>query len=467
MNKKMNQKMNNKMKKEYDDIGLLQTKNMRINKNYTYDKNCKLDNWTFKTGIPSSSAGVNDLYIVENKYNGIQAIMKTHIGSIDVKSSKSEYELQTHENDLNEELIYNLTTNFVLSQNSPNFVMKLDSGHKCSFEDLCSFLSDDGTCNGKLTQRIIRNYLYIFCKSRNRPALQAEQKIPNELIKWCDKQTVPRDVLSIGDDFYRIEFGRLMKIKGNEDYIKNMSDTNKFKFYENMIKIGARYGYIVLEKITGKTLDSINLSSLKREEFFTLLFILTYNISLLSIHGVSHNDLHFGNIFMDTPRKDETRVMKYVLPNGEAIIINNVKGLVPRFFDYDRSSIYGRVNIANKYNTFSSTRDYVQLMSNILNGTGKKYVDEIKKIFVLSEYQNSIDMNIFKDPNDFTARDKYGTSQGIEYEMFKNQSYINPVGIIMEKLTAYILSNNLSFSEQYFKENVPDVKLRAKNTFVF
>ena len=423
--------------------------------------NCKLDNWKFVKGLSSSSAGVNDIYVVKSKKGDITGIMKTHIGrvNINVTGPTINKKVVAHENDIVEEMVYNLTTNFVIEGMSPNFVMKLDSGHGCKFENLCTLLGDSKKCTEDLKNRIIRNYMYMFCKSGGRPSITTNGKIPNQLFDWCRTTLTDKTIINIGGNYYEDDGEELDRIKRGA-LIERTGNGDLKMIFDRLITFNATYGYIVLETINAKTLDDYNLKSLSDKEFWSLVFILMYNITLLSSHGVSHNDLHFGNIFMDDRRKDETDTMSYTFKNsdGKSITqyIKNPRGKVPRIFDYDRSSVYGHVNVSNKYNTFSNSRDAVQLFSGLIARSNNSLLGD-----AFLKYPQ--DINMFRDKSQFTARDKDGTTQGIEFEMNKLQVRVETNEDILQNI--YFILDDIDGRTQRESFKSLDKKQQKDNSF--
>jgi hypothetical protein len=85
---------------------------------------------------------------------------------------------------------------------------------------------------------------------------------------------------------------------------------------------------IVLEKGRGKPLESIK-NSLSPRAMLEIIFQLGYSLREMNIHGLRHNDMHLGNVWIDTI---STKVA-YRTPYGTFVMAPRVK-----IFDFDHSA---------------------------------------------------------------------------------------------------------------------------------
>lgn len=95
---------------------------------------------------------------------------------------------------------------------------------------------------------------------------------------------------------------------------------------------------LIISKSSGKTLlDYIGIYTvITLNDKFNILFQILYTLKCFEKIGLSHNDLHFGNIFIDELETPEERI--YYISNDECVKIK-IKYDV-KIFDFDRGSIY-------------------------------------------------------------------------------------------------------------------------------
>ena len=108
-------------------------------------------------------------------------------------------------------------------------------------------------------------------------------------------------------------------------------------------------GYIMTEMsdmytFSDYTIDNISKTNTNKIfEYAQYLFIIIYNIYLLSLEGIVHNDLHLNNIFLDTNNSDELKGKLYVYDRDKPpIYIKTNK--TPRIYDFDRAYKQGKNN---------------------------------------------------------------------------------------------------------------------------
>ncbi len=331
--------------------------------------NCNLIyNWEFEKGFSANSAGTNDIYLVRNRETGLQSIMKTHLDSMVVDSEEKEF--LTHSKDRMEEYVYRITSEFVFNKISPNFVLYYDSGHDCDFDTLCKFVGK-GECTKDIKGRLIRNLAYLLCSSGGRPSIDTGNNIiDNKLQMRCRQQFINRIGVLSNDG------SKVYSQTGNRINTQSIYSTPfDIKGLRNILKLDTKFGYIALENIEGTTLQELFSKNTIGDNMIDVVTTLLYNVNLLSEYGISHNDLHLGNIMVTKkPRRDELRYQIYanVYENNESgeyeiniFVIDNDAGFL-RIFDYDRSTIYGLVNKGtNKYFTYDKRRDLIILACSI------------------------------------------------------------------------------------------------------
>ena len=356
--------------------------------------NCNLTyNWEFEKGFSANSAGTNDIYLVRNRETGLKSIMKIHLDSMVVDSEDKEF--LTHSKDRMEEYVYRITSEFVFNRISPNFVLYYDSGHSCDFQTLCKFVGK-GECTKDVKGRLIRNLAYLLCSSGGRPSIDTgDNIIDNKLQMRCRQQFINRiGVLSSDGSTVYYNNGKQINTENIYSVPFNVNEVR------NILKLDTKFGYIALENIEGTTLQELFSQNKIGENMIDVVSILLYNVNILSEYGISHNDLHLGNVMVtQKPRKDELRYQVYanVYENKDTdesevnmFVIDNNAGFL-RIFDYDRSTIKGLVNKGtNKYFTYDKRRDLVMLACSIYKSAKNDSVTEglLSLIFEPISYKN-------------------------------------------------------------------------------
>lgn len=133
---------------------------------------------------------------------------------------------------------------------------------------------------------------------------------------------------------------KMCDIKGIESSLPAVQ-LSKFKIAKNSIEYQRFHmneaSILILEKSSGKTLhDYITGGKLDTNSLFNILFQVFYTLRCFEKVGLSHNDLHAKNIFIDELETPEKRV--YYISDDvwvEILVKYDIK-----IFDFDRSSIY-------------------------------------------------------------------------------------------------------------------------------
>ena len=126
--------------------------------------------------------------------------------------------------------------------------------------------------------------------------------------------------------------------------------------------------YLILQKIEGNTLRALVNTKVPRDEFIGILFQIVYTCELMARSGIVHNDLHAGNILVETIPK--TTLIYFI---DESTYVKFTTRYLVRFFDFDLSTSrsvtnpfidgymcdsYGVCNIPNdKFDLFTITAD--------------------------------------------------------------------------------------------------------------
>ena len=110
-----------------------------------------------------------------------------------------------------------------------------------------------------------------------------------------------------------------------------------------------RYADILKSK--SLTLTFILNNFLNKKIFFQLV----YTLAAFEQVGIQHNDLHLNNIMIETLEK-EISYVGYIISSKIMVFVRNVKFL-PRIYDYDRSSVFGKHSSKKKTNILNDMFD--------------------------------------------------------------------------------------------------------------
>ena len=405
-------------------------------------KSGNINDWTFIKGFPSSSAGLNDFYLVKN--NSVSGFMKTHLDTVKLPGKK--YPLYSHIRMDIEQAIYTLTNNFVIGGMSPNFTLMYDSGHRIPFKDMNKFITD-GKIN--IEAEFLRNYTYLFCRSTGRPSINTKGGVG--VTDFCKNVFADKSYVRLNNNIYQIRMDFLKPVAK----IEGTPSTGEIKKYlDSALKTDIDYGYIVLENMETAKLNFTKMSS---KEFWSYVYSMVYSIALLAKYGVSHNDLHLGNTAMATRRPNELKKMLYEY-KGKKVLVENYDNVIPRIFDYDRSAIYDMPNTdVRKFQEFSSPRDLMMFYCSLMASAPSAYKNDITKMFL-----NTPDMGgkIIKD-----GTGNAYTVGGIEtaYKAFNNLPYMNDYDTVIKGLSGKLTSGKDAVD--IFEKQTSDKNMLKINVF--
>ena len=256
--------------------------------------------------LESNSASRTDTYILNFKdgvtFNNIpvnKGFMKIYLNMND--NSNLDYEAR----------IYSEITNKILLLNiNPGFVLNYAYVKGCTLDNILSMFKGLKDKNNKeLTNEIIklhfiRNMCYTTNETANRPALNND--------KHSSKFTIEGDEL---EDINKC--------------IKNGSITS--------IRNNYKYNYMINEAMkmdSTKTLSDI-LQNIKNDNdyvLYQLLFLISTSLYALFLSKVTHNDLHEGNIYIETLRTEVYQI--YYINDNQYVIKTKYK---IKIYDYDMS----------------------------------------------------------------------------------------------------------------------------------
>lgn len=136
------------------------------------------------------------------------------------------------------------------------------------------------------------------------------------------------------------------------------------------------------------------LKTAKRAEIMSVLFQFVYTFSCMNVIKMTHNDLHFGNIFIEKIKNNSYDQYKFKLPNGKysKAYVNNKYRL--KIIDLDGAHKLYRSNVKSIFRP--------RILSKQIGSTSKykfnKRMDTLKLLKHLSESTYKVDMKgILKD----------------------------------------------------------------------
>src|SRR5271156_5057251 len=110
---------------------------------------------------------------------------------------------------------------------------------------------------------------------------------------------------------------------------------------------------IILEKTTGNILKQ-EIEILKTNDQLLVIFQLLYTLQCFNNITLRHNDLHFGNVFVERKTREEYYY------NIDGKIINVDQNIITKIYDFDRSSIYSPAVSKNFETDLEYCKDYNQ-----------------------------------------------------------------------------------------------------------
>jgi hypothetical protein len=318
-------------------------------------------------GFTSNSASPTDTWSIIFKDNIVaknsfikDAFLKIFIDDEKVPELAAlNYELQIYRD---------IITNIMNKKICSNFVKYLDSGYRCSYNDLFNFLKNNTEYDGsmlsdeQISKNLNRN-IYIMSKGlRNRPSIQEDTKMPFKL---------------------------------------NSEDIRQIKTY--------KFNMILTENIKPPSLTLFewivqqnffkNPSEYILEEFWNILFQICYGCYCMSLSKLVHNDLHSGNIFIQNLKLPIEII--YIVNNIPVIIRTRYKAVI---YDFDRGYIKSRgknpINDGNncirgsQCNTYIENIDITKILCYVYGSlSNNRLQNQVLNIFsddisVLSELKN-------------------------------------------------------------------------------
>ena len=256
------------------------------------------------------------------------------------------HQLSTHD-------IFDISTVPILVEKTLTFFKTLEST-KCNTIEAgkCRLLFSDVTCFGKNSQsdtlcvfaqylvdnprsvmlKISKKFPYNYSNSLA-VELSIYMNLTNELL---DRYVTPHLVRAI-DCYSSTNLYEEIPLLAN----KMDATTIKSRLTKSGQGTGSNGSHIlVLERINGPTLNAYMEGETPQAQLDTVvvsvLFQITYTLYVFAIQGMRHNDIHFGNVFLD---RSDTEFLHYRV-RGRVFRVPTY-GICTKIYDYDHSSRSG------------------------------------------------------------------------------------------------------------------------------
>jgi hypothetical protein len=243
-------------------------------------------------GLASNSSSPSDTFIItladkRKMFVKLGVTPTAKLKSIVMKIDRDGEDTFDHMKALDYEgKVYGLVRKLIESNISSSFVYSYDYVSGIPYDDMIAFLSKG--FKTKVEERFSRSMWYILLRKRDRPAFGSvitkgsSKKIPSEILK------------------------------------------------------SITYDMLFTEIIEGKTMSSIlqrkMIPVLPNKEVFNLMFQVCVACYSMWLYGITHNDLHDGNVFFE--KLDKSKIILYKI-NGKSYYIETM--YVAKLFDFDRA----------------------------------------------------------------------------------------------------------------------------------
>lgn len=165
---------------------------------------------------------------------------------------------------------------------------------------------------------------------------------------------------------------------------------------------------LILKKSRGLTLGKATDGIQSSNDWYNILFQLLYTLRCFERIGLSHNDLHNHNIFIDILNPPVERVY-YISDNVWVKILVKYNVLI---YDFDRGSIYHpsvdrNFSLDKRYcdydqcNKYYSRKDLSSALSSCINSYTRSYIQQIMSLDYLT---NNIRKRVYRHLNTFTDK---------------------------------------------------------------
>ena len=244
----------------------------------------------------------------------------------------------------------------------------------------------------------------------------------------------------------------------------NREDFNDIKEqlleFENDYDI-SKANVIILEKTTGNMLRQ-EMEILKPNDQLLVIFQLLYTLRCFNNITLRHNDLHFGNVFVERVPREEYYY------NIDSKIINVDQNIIIKIYDFDRSSIYSPavsrnfetdINYCKDYNQCANLNEKIDLQAvisllwfykSILSSTIIKWITEITSDKMRENFEKRYYKHI-AEKEDIHDKDLLPLSTCLKMliQIMKNNGICEEVDTIIEQKSVNIYTLPNKYKIQY------------------
>jgi serine/threonine protein kinase len=299
---------------------------------------CDLNTLEFIKGVPSTTASDTDLYIVKLKGTDIELFMKIFSVSTETVMAERRY--------------YTVVTGMYARGQIRNVLPCIGSTDNCNLDILADFVG------GPDAKRRVSRNLHMMRTRNERPSVDE----PLGRLQHVGGYPNP------------VGFIMTIRASNNSPNMRIVPGIN-LKATISDFKSYVYYVYVMCGRI-----DDGDDYYFMVQEFFQYVFQLFFTVTALSECGFNHNDLHSGNILMDSYYPSESQLGKYTwtYDNKKRVMYTNTR-LIPRIFDFDLASM---TNIPNqsyykRYKTcsgFVARKDFLRIMNSIYGTLRDAYI---------------------------------------------------------------------------------------------
>lgn len=326
------------------------------------------------SGVRADSASPSDIYILKFKNGTVFQGESVDIGFQKVFISKAPGNISKSRRALKYELeVYRLIKILLINNVNGHFVKPL-GGVKggITFEQLIRYIQNFTNLTEKeAIYTLTRNTNIMYYEKKNRPSIDDKERIylyrkdvsnfeygfilseGLKKIKYQKRTNLIDDIQSFWNFYKNIKNGEVMTLNDLISFYKKLENLKN-----ESIKQGKLDEYL---KSPINTMDNTVITII-----FNMLFQCATACYSLFINGISHNDLHTGNVLV---KKTEPTVYKYNLPNGEKYEVKS--NFCSLLFDWDRAYanmlgenkfLDGSLSLYNQTNNVIEQRDFVKLL---------------------------------------------------------------------------------------------------------
>lgn len=298
---------------------------------------CDMSDIRFEKGLKSMSASATDLWIGTVRNTTFKVFMKVFLA--DYKTKDKHLDFPKFLNPLLlEQHYYTITTALYHEGKTRNVLPMIASSSSCLVDSLRNFVSSDE----QMRRNFDRNMRIVYLQTtgskcaKDRPAVQDNDDVEMKS-ESCQR-------IWYASNSKMDSFGFIMTPKMDPADLPGLGKVEDMH----------QYVAAILNRPDFKThLDDLT----------QYLFQIAFTLTAFQNMKFNHNDLHLSNIMLTKPFAGESSTATYTWTAGKNTYSRSVNApLVPRIFDYDRSTKSGDENkaVAHKHGDFWNLEHFQQ-----------------------------------------------------------------------------------------------------------